>query len=122
MATGPSCGCGKAISLWEKLVWEKLVTDPGSNSGFPVKLIDRGIARIKLIDNRTEPPIKGGYNPKIAAVAPQTTPPRAIAPWETMMTVAFMRPRDSLASRAALQPRVLTQTTSTRFRQRQQRS
>src|ERR1700719_3869605 len=91
MATGPSCGRGKAIS-----VWEKLVTDPGSKSSFLVKLIDKGIARIKLIDNRMAPPIKVGCNPKIAAAAPHTTPPKAIAPWETMMTVAFIRPLDQL--------------------------
>src|ERR1700722_6710196 len=96
MATGPSCGWGKWISLWEKLVWEKLVTDAGPKSGFPVKLIESGIARSKLIDNRTAPPIKVGVNPQMAAVVPQTMPPRAIAPCEAMMTVAFMRPLDQL--------------------------
>ena len=30
--------------------------------------------------------------PAVAAIVPQTIPPRAIAPCETMITVAFMRP------------------------------
>src|SRR6516164_7855433 len=58
----------------------------------PEPLVGTRPDRIKLIRNRIAAPSKVEFTPAIEDAEPQTSPPSAMPPCETMMTAAFIRP------------------------------
>src|SRR5262249_27678075 len=72
---------------------EMLLTDTGSKFRISVKLMESGQARTKLISIRTAAPKNVYFSPAVVMAYPHITPPKAIAPCETTMAVAFIRPR-----------------------------
>src|SRR6202162_3543592 len=91
MATGPSRGSG--------LLTSGIITQligGGSKLNDVVKFMDRGIARKRLRVIATAATIRVTLTPAAWLEKPQTMPPKAMAPCDSMMTVAFMRPRAQL--------------------------
>src|SRR5271166_2362585 len=87
-ATGPSCGDGTCINLWDAPL-----TGAGSKSSSRVKSIESQTCASSEASCNPQAAISVAFTPHIDTDDPQTIPPSASAPCAAMMIVAFIRPR-----------------------------